>query len=250
MLVRSASQTHDAGMSLLATGVGLSMLAVLAVPIDLPVAQWLGAHELPAAFRRLLRLSEVFAWGVTVTVIVLAAALLDARGWRIVPRLAAVTVGGGLAADTVKLLVARLRPSAADLDGGTLETFVAWLPALDPVLLGQSYGYTLQSFPSGHAATAAGLAVALALLYPRGRWLFGAVAALAAAQRLQGHAHFVSDVLAGASLGALAGAACTLPGPLARAFANVESGRGLSRTRPAGGPRSLRPPTDRGTIAT
>lgn len=233
-------------MHLLATGVALGLLALLAVPIDLSVAQWLRAHELPGAVRRLLRLSEAFAWGGTVTLIVLAAARLDARGWRIVPRLAAVTVGGGLAADTAKLLVGRLRPSAANLDGDALQTFVAWLPAVDPVLLGQSYGYTLQSFPSGHAATAAGLAVALTLLYPRGRWLFGALAVLAAAQRLQGNAHFVSDVLAGASLGALAGAVCTLPGPLARALSSLES----SRNEPAGAPRPFRPARDRGTLAT
>lgn len=221
--------TADEGVYLLAAATALTLLAVLAVAIDLPVAQWLRRHELPADLRRLLRLSEAFAWGGTVGLIVLTAAVLDARGWRVVPRLAVATAGAGLAADVGKLVIARLRPPAASLDGGVLDTFVGWLPAFDPALLAQPYGYKFQSFPSGHAATAAGLAIALAMLYPRGRWLFAALATLAAVQRLQGNAHFLSDVLAGASLGALVGAACTLPGPLALWLLKVEAAQTLNR---------------------
>ena len=55
-------------------------------------------------------------------------------------------------------------------------------------------------FPSAHAATAVGLAIALGVLYPRGRWLFIAFAFLAGLQRIEAQAHFASDVLAGAAV--------------------------------------------------
>ena len=57
-----------------------------------------------------------------------------------------------------------------------------------------------QSFPSGHTATAVGLAVALACAYPRGRWFFAGMALLAACQRVGDGHHFLSDTLAGASV--------------------------------------------------
>jgi membrane-associated phospholipid phosphatase len=73
---------------------------------------------------------------------------------------------------------------------------------------GNVRGYAVQSFPSSHAATAAGLAVALAALYPRGRWLYLTFAMLAGLQRIEAQAHFASDVLAGAALGCIVAAAC------------------------------------------
>jgi membrane-associated phospholipid phosphatase len=59
------------------------------------------------------------------------------------------------------------------------------------------------SFPSGEAATALALAVVLGRLYPRWRVAFYVAGTLAAAARLVNGAHFVSDVVAGAVLGAL-----------------------------------------------
>jgi undecaprenyl-diphosphatase len=80
----------------------------------------------------------------------------------------------------------------------------------------------LQSFPSGHAATAAGLAVALAVLYPRGRWLFAVLAVLAALQRVEVQSHFPSDVLAGAALGCLTGALVSADWNLGRRLLHLE----------------------------
>jgi len=60
---------------------------------------------------------------------------------------------------------------------------------------------SLQSFPSAHTATAFGLAIGLVRIYPRARWLFFCLATLAAVQRLEAGAHFLSDVCAGAALG-------------------------------------------------
>jgi membrane-associated phospholipid phosphatase len=184
----------------------LSALAAAAVFLDLPLANYLHEHGLPAALRRPVRLAETFGWGGSVALLILTAAILDRRGWQIIPRLALGALGAGLLADGVKFLVARLRPAFADLSGSVRDTFVAGLPLLNGHTLGRPYGHALQSFPSAHAATAAGFAVGLAALYPRGRWLFVAFAVLACIQRMDARAHFASDVMAGAALGCIVGA--------------------------------------------
>jgi undecaprenyl-diphosphatase len=57
------------------------------------------------------------------------------------------------------------------------------------------------SFPSGHAATSFGAAVALAVLVPRVRWWALGLAALVAVSRVYLGMHFTADVAAGAVLG-------------------------------------------------
>lgn len=189
----------------------LAVLAALALSIDLPVAQYFHSTRLPRELGSLLGLSETFAWGGTVALIIATAWVLDPRGWRIVPGLAAGAYLPGIIANGMKMLCARQRPTVADLEANVSATFLTWLPFLGPQLP-QHLKYRHQSFPSGHAATAAGLAVALAALYPRGRWLFALFAVLASVQRLDTDAHFLSDVLAGAALGCLVGAAWQLAG--------------------------------------
>ena len=191
---------------LLAAALVLACLAAAAFAIDLHAARWIDTGRLPGDLRRLLRLAEVFGWGGTVMLIILTAATLDPRGWRVVPRLAVGSLGAGLLADCLKVVgIERLRPAAA-LDRELDHTFGPWLPLLfhDSTLGG--YGHPFQSFPSGHSATAAGLAIALAALYPRGRWLFVLFAALACIQRVDALAHYPSDILAGAAIGCLIGA--------------------------------------------
>jgi membrane-associated phospholipid phosphatase len=187
----------------------LAAAAAVALFIDLPLARYFQDPGLPKDLQRLVRLAEVFGWGGSVALIILTAAVLDSRGWRVLPRLAAGTALAGLSANAIKLLIARQRPVAADLAGEIQATFVAWLPVASREDI-SDYGYKLQSFPSGHAATAAGLAIALAALYPRGRWLFIAFAALAALQRMDARAHFASDVLAAGALACLIGAVLEL----------------------------------------
>jgi len=185
---------------LYAVAIVLVALAVAALAIDLPVAQYVRSHGLHGEWSRVVRLSEVFGWGGTVTILIVTAVILDQRGWRILLPLAIPSLGSGLIADGVKLLVSRWRPSAAGTYSSVSETFIGWLPLLQN---GSAAGsrYAMQSFPSAHAATAAGLAAALALHYPRGRWLFALFAALAMLQRIEAQAHYCSDVLAGAAIG-------------------------------------------------
>jgi membrane-associated phospholipid phosphatase len=71
-------------------------------------------------------------------------------------------------------------------------------------------------------ATAAGLAIVLAQLYPRGRWLFPVIAGLAGAQRVLENAHFVSDVFWGAAVGCIFAPLCVYGSRLSLAFDGLE----------------------------
>ncbi len=187
---------------LLAAAAVLAVLAGAALFADVETARFVKEHGVPGELKRLVRLSETFGWGGTVALIILTAAVLDPRGWRVVPPLAVSAFGAGGVADGIKLFVSRWRPSSVDLPRHFSETFIRGVP---PVR-----GYAVQSFPSSHAATAVGLAAALTVLYPRGRWLFAAFAVLAGLQRIEAQAHFASDVLAGSAIGCMVAAACQL----------------------------------------
>jgi membrane-associated phospholipid phosphatase len=62
-------------------------------------------------------------------------------------------------------------------------------------------GYEWTSFASGHAVTAFSLAIALSVLFPRGRMLFFLAAIAIAASRVLLTAHFLSDFIFGAYIG-------------------------------------------------
>ena len=110
---------------------------------------------------------------------------------------------GGLMATLIKAtLVDRVRPRAADL-AAAVSSLATFGDSLAANIASHS---DINSFPSGHAATAAGLAAALAWKYPRGTWFFVALAAAAAAQRVASLAHYPSDVLMGAAVGLLSAA--------------------------------------------
>jgi len=199
---------------------GLFALGLMLLPLDLPVARLVRAGILPGEVNRLLGISEAFAHGWGVAAILLVAFALDPRlrhadpesqrgRWRPSPagiRLVAMAVVGSLFVNVIKLVARRVRPRVADLDAasGVLATFDATLLAApDP---GSA---DLLSFPSGHAAAAAGLAAALSCRYPRGTALFVLFATLAALQRVGSAAHYPSDICCGAALGCL-GAAVSL----------------------------------------
>jgi membrane-associated phospholipid phosphatase len=137
--------------------------------------------------------------------------------------LVACVVLSGLLVDALKLVVGRMRPRALNV-GSVWDSFIAWLPV---VTIGSSGGGTksdIQSFPSGHTATAVGLAVGLSAVYPRGWWLFASFAALAATQRIESGAHYVTDTFAAASLAFLVCASCFDRRFLGRWFDRIEDG--------------------------
>lgn len=185
---------------LLALSFLFGVAAMLALSLDRTVAIWFQKHHLPGELARLVRLAEVFGWGGGVALIILTATRLDPRSWRIALPLAVHSFGAGLTADAIKLFVARTRPHATLDVASVSDTFVTALPLLNIDALKNGWGHHVQSFPSAHAATAVGLAIALSTFYPRGRWLFAIFASLAMVQRLEAHAHYLSDVLAGAAI--------------------------------------------------
>ncbi len=111
------------------------------------------------------------------------------RWWR---RIAMTVVGAfviqqGLT-ELIKFLAGRMRPHQAD--GLT-------------VFMGPASGY--HSFPSGHTSYAFMLATIAAAYFPRGTWWFYAIALLVGIGRVMKDVHFLSDIIAGALIGYLAG---------------------------------------------
>ena len=96
----------------------------------------------------------------------------------------------GIAANVVKLTVARYRPKLF---------FEKGLYGFDFF----NVGYEYNSFPSGHAVTIFSLATAMSLFWPKYRVYFFVVAFAVALSRIVLTSHFVSDVIGGAFIGAL-----------------------------------------------
>jgi membrane-associated phospholipid phosphatase len=207
----------------LGVAIGLAVLGCGLFLVDVPVAAWFRNHRLPGDLGRLIDLSEVFAHGLAVAVILAVTVSLD-LAWRRaagspagrldIVRLVVATYAGGLVVDLLKAAVTRVRPRAADLTAvaSVFDTFGASAAAAGAGaaagggLVGKSAD--LMSFPSGHAAVAAGLATALAWKYPHGTATFAALAAAAAAQRVVSSAHYPSDIAFGAAIGVAAAAVC------------------------------------------
>lgn len=200
----------------------LAMAAFAAMPLDCPLAQWCLARNCPRVVREILYLIEPFGNGMGVCVIALVIHQLDIARRRALPRVLACSLGAGLAADVVKLTLARTRPSFFSFEGGVWATFGEWFPLT-------SAGTAGQSFPSAHTATAVGLAAALVWLYPAGRRLFPAMAVLVACQRIEAGIHYLSDTLFGAALGCLVATAVLNSGRLAGWFDRWERGGAIRR---------------------
>lgn len=177
---------------------GLLPLAVVAfvllAPCDVVIARWFYTNESPPSISQFLVVFADVAGGAVAIIVVLlvATVALDRHHLKQLPLLLTMSLGGGLIVDGLKLCICRSRPYTVDLSTATFEsTFGGLLPML-------SAGSRGQSFPSGHSALAVGFAAALTLLYPRGRWAFAGSAILVMVSRVQQHAHFPTDAVAGA----------------------------------------------------
>jgi len=210
----------------------------LALVVDLTVASWFAGRPLPKAMAKALDLSEIFGSAIGVAMLMVAVVALDASLRRPrfgdLLRMVAAIVTGGLLVDIGKLLFTRVRPHALDFtavgrdllavgpigNGGlahaldakvgltnVLDTFSS-ATAVDPAIAMAEWAWrkpaALMSFPSGHAAVAAGFAAALGWKYPQGRWVFFVLAVLAVVQRLSSSSHYPSDVAVGAGLALVA----------------------------------------------
>lgn len=173
---------------------GLLIAVLLSLAIDVPIAAYAKDGKHPRWFAELLENVETFGHGIGATMIVIGVLTLDTKIRRCPLPLLAGSLGAGLMAGVVKVMVIRYRPRGLTVFPDTVwATFGGWWSG--------SKGNDLQSFPSAHTATAVGLAVMLSAYYPRGRWYFTMLAVLVGMQRVQVSAHYPSDVFAGAIVG-------------------------------------------------
>jgi membrane-associated phospholipid phosphatase len=172
----------------------LTPLAIVA--IDRPVARLLAAYEPSPLWARGVEVLE-WAIGYPLHPLALSFALVAAMlALAAVPRwrayapaamfLAGTHVFVRFATGHLKDLTGRLRPSEWLARGGGDDTFFQGGVA----------------FPSGHVTLFAGLALPIAILWPRARPVL-AIAVFVAAARIAVNAHFVADALAGGALVAL-----------------------------------------------
>lgn len=234
---------HKNPFALYFVAVGLAILAACALLVDLPISSFFASDGgLPGDIVKVVNLSEIFAHGFGVVVVVAAIAVLDSAAIRKLPRLVACAVAPGVVVNIVKTIVVRQRPLTflAAAEGPVFsppdsvwKTFGGFN---DIERLAETISASeLRSFPSGHTASAFGLAIGLGWLYPRGRWLFLALAVLAASQRLTSLSHFSSDVLVGAAISFLFAAVCLDQRLLGGFFSKIEAGRGNPEAESATG---------------
>lgn len=106
----------------------------------------------------------------------------------------------GLTVQLLKHLIGRPRPRF--LHAGGFQIGPLWGPSLES---------GLDSFPSGHTAASLAVAGVMARHFPAGSTFFYAVAGLVAVSRVTSGSHFPTDVLAGATVGMLAGHVASRP---------------------------------------
>lgn len=144
------------------------------------------------------RLFRVMGWYPTWMLAALAIWLVQRDGDRVKAKLNtwALLAGpavAGIVCEVLKLLVRRERP---EINGGDYG-FRPWDD--------RPFSTAGLAFPSSHTMVAFAAATVLSRIFPRARWVWYLLAAGCAATRVLAHAHFLSDVMAGALLGWSAG---------------------------------------------
>lgn len=172
----------------------------LAGGLDRPVAQWVHAHGMDAKAAwnashkgvvRALKLPGDYLLTLLVAVLL---GLFHRQHWRAAGFLLLAGLVSGVNG-LLKWIVGRHRP-VKGIHPFHFDWFVGGIKGL--------FHQKDLSFPSGHACLAFASAAALAILLPRWRGWFYAVAAFVAAERIFENAHYVSDAVAGAGIGVLA----------------------------------------------
>lgn len=213
MVGRDPPPAHSTRLALL--GVCFLGLSIAALWIDHPLSALSVADKLPDFVEELCNAAEPFGDGLTAVLLLVVLARLVRPVRPYLPRVAAITFGAGLVVNIIKRLIPRFRPRHFDFNLSVWESFGA-------VVGPDGRLGTIESFPSGHAATAFGLAIGLSWLWPEGRTAFWILAILVGLQRVETGAHFLSDVLAGAAVSCFVGAAFLSDRVLGRPFARLE----------------------------
>src|SRR4051812_22060989 len=90
---------------------------LLAVPFDHAIAERVQSAHCPGALRDYLQFAEMFGHGLGVLLIAIVVGVLDPLRKSDLPRLMTMAWGAGLAANLVKLTIARTRPRNFDFSG-------------------------------------------------------------------------------------------------------------------------------------
>lgn len=211
---RADNSTFRSGSGLglgawLLSGILIAGAAVGVSFVDVGSRDWVQQIGMRGDIERVIKLMEIFAHGTGLFVTGALIWTLAPSYRKNLPRLLAAYGLAGLVVNLIKLLIPRLRPSAGP-ETNLPETTLNW-------------EYVSQSFPSGHSAAAVALGLSLAILFPRGKWVFMTLAALACLQRVVFDAHWPSDVLAGAAIGVWAVAMLYRTSWADRFFGRIES---------------------------
>lgn len=203
--------------------ISLLCLSVVALPFDAIITANRRSGFLAGDIRRIIQLSEIFGHGFGLAVIGYMIWILAPVKRRFFPRLIACAILPGLLVHMLKSIVARRRPGYyyPEFVDNASETWLGFTPNGFP-----NHEYLTQSFPSAHAATAFGLAIAMGWMFPQGRNAFFVFAFLAAIQRVVYGAHWASDVLVGSAVGILVASTVFSIGKVDRMFAKFEGERG------------------------
>ena len=180
---------------------GCAALAIspLVMLADRAISAAVRAGHVPGDLRKAIELSEAFAHGSGVAVILIALLLVCSRPRASIWTVISMTALSGVTANVLKGVFTRARPYTYDAEARAVTDVTGW----EFLGTGSFWDASQRSFPSGHTATAWGLAIGLSLLFPRGRILFLLLAILATYQRLYSGAHFPSDTVAGFGIACL-----------------------------------------------
>lgn len=200
----------------------------VALQFDQSISDSLRGWKMPGDLKKMVMLSEAFAHGAGVFFILLSVFVVAISRRRTVLIALLITALSGVISNGLKATVVRVRPHAVGLQvkaetetnaeshAGDPEVATEAVNASELVVEASFWDARQRSFPSGHTATAWGLAIGLSLCFPRAWWIFTILAILATVQRLESGAHYPSDVFAGAAI-AFTVAACILAIPKIRA---------------------------------
>ena len=101
-----------------------ALAACASLTIDVPIARYAVTNWMLGDLRKVLDVSEVFAHGFGVLMILITVAVLDPLNRPRLPRVTACAFGAGLVVQVVKHLIPRIRPNALNTSADVLSTFL------------------------------------------------------------------------------------------------------------------------------
>ena len=204
------------------------LMGFLCLPFDLPIAKAMLSGVTPGELRGIFARGEVFGHAYGMVAIAFTIYLLSPKNRSAVPRLILNCVVAGLTADLLKVAVWRIRPRSDQLLEVNSDTFLGTIFTNTDWTWAQLIDSNRHSFPSAHTAVAVAFAISLAKLFPEGRWWFALLALVCALNRIDGGAHFPSDVFWGAAVGIATTAFCAQSRGISRLLNRWESKVGLT----------------------